>query len=261
MAVRSAAMRCLKLTIAYDGTNYVGWQVQPNGISIQQKIEEAIELITGVKTRLIASGRTDSGVHALAQVANFHSETELTCDTIRKAIDANTPWDISILNVAEAPGDFHAIRKAVRKTYRYVFQDGRITDPLNLRFAWRIMQTLNADAMHAGGQHLCGEHDFFSYAAKDFQAKTSVRTIEELTVKRISTSPFGRVELQVTANGFLHHMVRNIAGTLMEIGLGRKPIDWPRDVLAARHRKAAGMTAPPEGLFLVKVDYEGSDIV
>lgn len=254
------SVRCLKLTIAYEGTNYVGWQVQAEGDSVQQKIESAVTKITGETARVVASGRTDSGVHAFAQVAHVRLKSPLAINVLRKALDANTPWDISILSVAEAPASFHAIRSAVRKTYRYVFQDGRITDPFSLKHAWRIMRTLNAEAMHRAAERLIGEHDFFSYAAKDFQAITSVRTIESLSVVRTQSKPFGRVVLEVTANGFLHHMVRNIAGTLMEVGLGRRDESSTSEVLAAHDRGAAGMTAPPEGLFLVSVDYQGADV-
>lgn len=259
-------MRSFRLTLSYDGTAYVGWQVQDNGRTIQAELEAALLRVTGQAVRAAASGRTDAGVHALGQVVSFRCETRLTADVLRRALDANLPRDIVVREVREAPDGFHAIRDALRKRYRYVVQDGPIRDVFGRAYSWYYAQRLDVEAMHAAAQTLVGKHDFRSFEAAGSPRVSSVRTIFELTVQRhggeregVSPPADGefldRVSVEVEADGFLYNMVRNLVGSLVEVGSGRREVAWMAEVLAARDRKLAGMTAPPQGLFLVSVDY------
>lgn len=248
-------MRFLKITIAYDGANYVGWQVQPNGPSIQQMLEQAVKKITGETLRAVASGRTDAGVHALAQVVSLQTESELSPEVLCKALNANTPEDIAVLDVCEAPAGFHAIRDATGKRYRYVICDSPVPNVFARHYAWQLFQRLDEAAMHTAAQSLLGRHDFSSFEASGAERKTSVRTITDLVVKRRTDDEGERLVIEVAADGFLYNMVRNIVGTLVEVGRGRQSVDWPAKVLQAKDRKQAGPTAPPQGLFLVRVEY------
>jgi tRNA pseudouridine38-40 synthase len=248
-------MRCFKLTLAYDGTAYGGWQVQPNRNTIQAELERALETVTGERVRTIASGRTDAGVHALGQVVSFSTGTHLAPDVLCRALAAHLPRDIVPLEVCEAPPGFHAIRDALGKRYRYVIQDGPRRDVLARAFAWYFPQRLDVAAMQAAAALLVGKHDFSSFEAAGSERGTSVRTVSELTVERRAGDFLDRVVIEIQADGFLYNMVRNIVGSLVEIGRGRQPVAWLDQVLAARDRKRAGMTAPPHGLFLVRVDY------
>ena len=245
-------MPTFKFTIAYDGTDYCGWQIQKNGKSIQETIERALEKIVLEKVRVIASGRTDSGVHAYAQVASLAFQKEMTCDTLRRAVNANLPLDIRILECESAPEGFHAIRDAQRKTYRYHINDTRIHDVFRRQYAWHVFKRLDEKAMHEAGQGLVGEHDFQSYEATPSARKTSVRTIYSLVVERQTDDS---LTIEVTANGSLYMMVRNTVGTLIEVGRGSQSVEWPIEVLAAKDRSVAGDTAPANGLFLVQVNY------
>jgi len=248
-------MRCFKLTLAYDGTAYGGWQVQPNRNTIQAELERALETVTGESVRTIASGRTDAGVHALGQVVSFSTGTHLAPDVLCRALAAHLPRDIVPLEVYEAPPGFHAIRDALGKRYRYVIQDGPRRDVLARAFAWYFPQRLDVAAMQAAAALLVGKHDFSSFEAAGSERGTSVRTVSELTVERRAGDFLDRVVIEIQADGFLYNMVRNIVGSLVEIGRGRQPVALLDQVLAARDRKRAGMTAPPHGLFLVRVDY------
>ncbi len=248
-------MRSIKLTVAYDGTAYAGWQVQPGQPTVQAAIEAALQKVTGESIRITASGRTDSGVHALAQVVSFETGSRLPADVIRRAVDAETPLDITILAAADAKPRFHAIRDATGKRYRYVIQDGRRCDVFARGYAWHIPYPLKVDAMATAATGLIGTHDFLSYAAAGFQAKTTVRTINELTVTRRQGPLLPCIHLEIHADGFLYNMVRNITGTLVDVGRGAKAESWPAEVLTFKDRNRAGMTAPPDGLFLVSVDY------
>ena len=250
-----AVMRTFRLTLSYDGTAYAGWQVQANARTIQAELEAALRQVTGEPIRAVASGRTDAGVHALGQVVSFSSQTHLPAEVLRKALDANLPKDMVIREVREAPDGFHAIRDAIRKRYRYVVQDGPMRDVFERAYAWYFPHRLDVQAMQAAAAVLLGRHDFSSFEAAGSPRASSVRTIYELSVERRTGDFLDRIFVEVEADGFLYNMVRNIVGSLVEVGRGRQSPAWIADVLAARNRKLAGMTAPPQGLFLVSVDY------
>ncbi len=255
-------MRTLKLTLAYDGTAYAGWQSQSNQRTLQDTFEAALAQVTGEAVRVVASGRTDAGVHALGQVVSFSTASALAPDAVQKALNAVLPEDMAVLAVAEAPKGFHAIHDAVRKRYRYVVHDGPVREVFRRRFAWHVRRRLDAEAMHRAAQALAGTHDFRSFESAWPQRNSSVRTIFEIGVVRgVGGTEEDFVVLEVEADGFLYNMVRAIVGTLVEVGRGVRSETWPCEVLAALDRSAAGMTAPPEGLCLVRVDYADSHSV
>jgi tRNA pseudouridine38-40 synthase len=247
-------MRVFKLVLAYDGSNYSGWQVQPGRTTLQGTLEEAIARITGQSARVAGSGRTDAGVHALAQVASFQSETELTTDVLHKALNAELPRDMAVISVAEAAADFHARASAVRKRYRYQLDDRPIRNVFARHYAWHCRYRLDSAAMHGAAQSLVGRHDFSSFETSGSKRRSSIRTVFEISVERAAGEPSG-IWLEIEADGFLYNMVRTIVGTLVEVGRGVRGESWPAEVLAARDRKAAGQTAPAHGLFLLRVDY------
>jgi tRNA pseudouridine38-40 synthase len=248
-------MRSFRLTLAYDGTAYAGWQVQANARTIQAELESALQRITGQRVRATASGRTDAGVHALAQVVSLACDTHLPADVLRKALNANLPQDIVVVDACEAPPGFHAIRDAIRKRYRYVIQDGPVRDVFSRAYAWYVPQRLDQRAMSEAAGVLLGEHDFSSFQASGSERASSVRTILDLSVQRGTGDFLDRIVIEVEANGFLYNMVRNIVGSLVQVGRGKRPPTWIADVLQACDRTVAGATAPPEGLFLVHVQY------
>jgi tRNA pseudouridine38-40 synthase len=253
-------MRTLKLTVAYDGAAYSGWQFQPNRPTVQGTLEAAIAAVTQETIRVAGSGRTDAGVHALGQVASFRTGSRLGLVVLKKALNANLPDDVVVLQVEEAAEDFHATRDAVRKRYRYVLCDDRVMDPFRRQYAWHVRKRLDAEAMHRAGQGLVGTHDFQSYQTQGTPRESTVRTVSELSVLRGSGDDANVVTLEVEADGFLYNMVRTIVGTLVQVGRGLKSESWPAEVLTARDRRQAGMTAPPQGLFLVRVEYAESDV-
>jgi tRNA pseudouridine38-40 synthase len=249
-------MATFKLTLAYDGTDFAGWQRQPDKRTIQGELEAALEKITGQRPKCIASGRTDAGVHALGQVVSFSSETRLPPEVLTKALNAELPDDLLVFEVAVAPDGFHALRDAVRKRYRYVIEDGRLRDLFARRHLWHIYQRLDVDAMRRAAAPLVGTHDFASYETSGSPRLTTVRTVYDLSVERVHAALTDRIILEVEADGFLYNMVRNIVGTLVAVGKGKQPPTWPAEVLQLRDRTKAGMTAPAQGLFLVGVEYQ-----
>ena len=248
-------MRFLKLTVAYDGTDYVGWQIQPNGVAIQQRLEEAWQSVTGESVRITASGRTDSGVHALGQVCSVETESVLPPGSVLRALNAETPFDITVVAVAEAREGFHAIRDAIQKTYHYHIQFGRILDPLRLRTTWFVPGELRLDDMQSAAKYLKGEHDFASFENAGAERTSTIRNVMALEVESEIVHGFPGVKISITANGFLYNMVRNIVGTLSRVGKGREEIEWVRWVREQKDRKYAGEAAPPHGLFLDHVVY------
>lgn len=248
-------MRFLKITIAYQGTNYVGWQVQPNGISIQQLLENAWTSVTHEIIRITASGRTDSGVHALRQVCSLCTNNLMPVEKIPQALNANLPFDIRVLTVTEAGPNFHAIRDATGKTYRYQIQTGRVQDPFQRDFRWFVPRSLNVEAMQAAAEHLIGRQDFSSFEAAGAARQDSIRNVTALTIRATEVNEFKFIDIEITADGFLYNMVRNIVGSLIVVGRERQGPTWIKKVLEARDRKQAGETAPAHGLFLVEVEY------
>lgn len=248
-------MRFIKLTVAYDGTEYVGWQWQDNGLSIQQCLESAWKAATGEFARMTASGRTDAGVHALAQVCSVQTRSALSTDTLRRALNAHLPRDIEVLQAEEAPAGFHAIRDALVKTYRYQVQAGRLLDVFARRYRWFVPYSLDLAAMQSAASGLCGRHDFASFQTAGSLRKSTVRTIHRIDVTGRHQPPFEYYDIEISADGFLYNMVRAIAGSLILVGRGKQPVTWLGEVLAARDRQQAGPTAPAKGLFLVRVEY------
>lgn len=256
-----APMRTIRLTLAYDGTAYAGWQVQSKGKTIQEVLESALARITGQSVRVTASGRTDAGVHALGQVVGFRTECRLPVEVLMRALNAELPRDIAVLAAAEAPEGFHATLHAKRKRYRYLIVDGPVRDVFRLRTAWHCPQGLDVEAMHRAAQALRGTHDFSSFETHGSERKTSVRTVSDISVRRGADGDPHLVAIEVEADGFLYNMVRTIVGTLVKVGRHVRSEAWVAEVLAATDRRAAGPTAPPQGLFLVRVEYEERDEV
>jgi tRNA pseudouridine38-40 synthase len=253
-------VRTLKLTLAYDGTAYAGWQVQPGQTTVQVVLEVAVEKVTTRAARTIASGRTDAGVHALGQVVSLRTDSELALDVLRRALNAELPEDVAVLEVSQAADDFHPIRDAVRKRYRYVIHDGPVRDVFRRRYCWSYRHgRLDEQAMSRAAKALLGKHDFSSFETRGAEREHSVRTIFELIVERGRGGQGDFITIEVEADGFLYNMVRAIVGTLVEVGRGAQEESWVGEVLQATDRRTAGPTAPPEGLFLVKVEYERKD--
>jgi tRNA pseudouridine38-40 synthase len=250
-------MRTLKLTLAYDGTAYAGWQLQPGKVTLQGALEATLLRITGQPTRVAASGRTDAGVHALAQVVSFQTASDLSLDVLQSALNAELPRDMAALALCEAPPGFHARRDAVRKRYRYVIYNRKWADVFRRRHSWHFYRRpLDAAAMDRAAKALLGTHDFRSFETRSPQRATTVRTIYDIFVARGSDGDADVLTIEVEADGFLYNMVRSIVGTLVEVGRGAQSESWPADVVLAGDRRAAGMTVPPQGLFLVHVRYE-----
>lgn len=248
-------MRFLKLTIAYDGTNYIGWQVQPTGASIQSELEAAWQKLTGESRRITASGRTDSGVHAEGQVCSLATDSTLPDRTIRRGLNALLPPDIAVVQCQSMPEDFHAIRDAVAKTYRYQIQSGPVRNVLRHHHWWYVPPALDRNAMQQGADALIGRHDFAAFQTTGSARRSTVRNITDFRVEEERDGPYSYFRLTVTADGFLYNMVRCLAGTLAVVGKGRQAPEWVSAVLQSRDRAFAGATAPPQGLFLVRVFY------
>jgi tRNA pseudouridine38-40 synthase len=256
-------MRNLKLTLSYDGFDFAGWQVQPDSPTVQGTLASAIGRITGEKVLPQGSGRTDAGVHALAQVATFVTESPVPTANFVKALNDILPTSIRVTAVKEVPTDFHARKSAQAKTYRYRIYRAAICPPFLARYAWHYPFPLNEAAMTRAAVLVEGEHDFTSFAAVDPERGYSKDGSEDRpasNIRRIFSSQWQREQDEliytVKGSGFLHHMVRNLVGTLILVGKETlQPEDISR-ILAARNRSAAGATAPASGLYLVNVDYE-----
>ena len=258
-------MRTLKLTLAYDGTGYVGWQRQDNGRSIQGALEDALAEIEGRRVTVFGAGRTDAGVHALGQVASVRLRHEINAATLGRALNAKLPLAIRVTDVADAAPDFHARYAAYEKTYRYWLDTGAVASPFGLRYMWHVRAPLDLDAMRVAADELRGRRDFAAFQASGTAVDSTVRTLSAVTVETApAVSPTGAgdgmpsrgITVEVAGDGFLRHMVRTIVGTLVEIGTGRRPPADMASIIASGRRDRAGPTAPARGLFLVRVDYE-----
>lgn len=241
----------LKLTLEYDGTAYVGWQRQLNGTSLQEVVERALSELLGAPISTLAAGRTDAGVHALGQVVAFDAPRTLPLTAYLRGLSALLPEDISVVGATEVPAEFDPRRDALGKRYRYLLSNRPVRSPLRRRTHWQLFATLDVAAMDEAARPLLGTHDFSAFRAANCEALTTFRTLRELFI--LASGDVVQFELEGTA--FLKHMVRNIVGTLVEVGRGQQPVPWVAEVLASRDRTRAGPTAPAQGLVLVDVRY------
>ena len=246
----------LKLTIAYDGTGLVGWQRQPAGTSVQGLLEDALLPLEPDGAAVTGAGRTDAGVHALAQVASVTLRREIDPAAVVRAINMRLPPEVRVIDAEEMPQAFHARFDAVAKTYRYRIWNGEVLSPFERRFVWHVPSPrLDVDAMAAAAARLEGTHDYAAFQGTDSDAATTTRTIFTAGVRAESSLHGDLISLELRGDGFLRHMVRALAGTLVEVGRGRQSPGWIDEVLASGSRARAGRTAPPAGLFLVDVEY------
>jgi len=241
-----------KLTIEYDGAPFVGWQIQDNGPSVQGAIMAAVAAFSGESVMVQGAGRTDAGVHALGQVAHVDLAKEHAPDTVRDALNAHLrPHPIAILSAERAAADFDARRSAVRRHYRYRISNRRADLALDRGRAWRVMRPLDAAAMHAAAQRLIGHHDFTTFRSTECQAKSPDKTLDRLDVARSGEG----IEVVAVARSFLHNQVRSMVGSLALVGEGKWNAEDLARALGARDRTACGPVAPPDGLYLARVDY------
>ena len=245
-------MRRIKLTLSYDGTAYQGFQCQPSGPTVQSVLEGSLLRLLGERVRLRAAGRTDAGVHAREQAVDFADSGRRPLATILRGGNALLPADIRILSAEEVPFSFDARRHAREKEYRYFLYLDPVGSPFFSRYAWHIEKPLDLDAVREGLSHVLGEHDFSSFRGQGCAARTTVRTVSRAGLERGFPSLH---YVLLAGSGFLRHMVRNIVGTLVDIGKGKVPPERTRELLSLRDRTQAGPTAPARGLFLWKVTY------
>jgi tRNA pseudouridine38-40 synthase len=252
-------MRTIKLTLQYDGSNYAGWQVQENAVTVQGLLTKALAVILREEVRAPGASRTDSGVHALCQVAAFRTDSDIPLDRLQRSLNGILPSDIRVMEIMEAAEGF-VPRFAKKKTYRYAFACGGVLSPFQQGYVWHVHEQLDLDAMQLAAKSLVGEHDFSSFVAAGGAEKEPVRTIFSLTFGRggiIDTcaDEDGVFHFDFAANGFLYKMVRNIMGTLVEIGRGKLSSTDMAAILQAKDRKVAGPTAPAHGLCLLSIEY------
>jgi len=242
----------LAVGIEYAGTRYAGWQRQPHAPSVQAEVERALGLIADHPVEILCAGRTDAGVHALGQVAHFETEAVRPLRGWLIGVNGELNADVALSFVQPVGADFHARYSARARTYRYLILNRPSRSPLLEERAYWRHGPLDAERMHAAVQALIGEHDFSAFRAAECQAKLPIRTLRSISIERAGDL----ITLEVTANAFLHHMVRNIVGSALKVGLGERPVEWIAEVLASRDRRLAGATAPPGGLYFARVEYE-----
>jgi len=241
-----------RLTLEYDGAPFVGWQRQDNGASVQGALEAAIEKLSGERVTVTGAGRTDAGVHALGQVAQFDLVKEFEPGKVRDALNFHLrPDPVSVLEAAVTDGEFHARFSATARHYLFRILNRRSPPALEKGRVWHVSHRLDADAMQAGAQYLVGQHDFTTFRAAECQAPSPVKTLDRLDVSRRSDE----IHIEASARSFLHHQIRSFAGTLKLVGEGKWTPLEVKKALAARDRAACGPVSPPEGLYLVRVDY------
>lgn len=245
-------MKRIKLTIAYDGTNYCGWQIQPNGITVEEVVNKALQKLTGEEIQVIGASRTDSGVHALGNVAVFDTETTIPPERISYALNQRLPDDIVIVKSEEVASDFHPRYCDCSKTYEYHILNTRIPIPTKRLTNYFVSYELDIDKMRQAASYLVGEHDFVSFCNVRTDVEDTVRTITELEILKNGEE----IMIRISGNGFLYNMVRIIVGTLIRVGRGFYEPEKVKEILAAKDRKAAGVTAPPHGLMLVEIRYK-----
>ncbi|MDY4668998.1 MAG: tRNA pseudouridine(38-40) synthase TruA [Oliverpabstia sp.] len=245
-------MKRVKLTVAYDGTNYCGWQVQPNGLAVQEVLNQTLSELLGEKISTIGASRTDAGVHALGNVAVFDTESRMPADRISYAMNTRLPADIKVRESREVSLDFHPRFQQTIKTYEYKIYNNRFPDPTKRLYTHFHYYPLDVEKMQEGAEYLIGEHDFKSFSTFKPEVESTVREIYSLTVNR---SQEDVITIRICGNGFLYNMVRIIAGTLLRVGGGYYPPQQVKNILAGKNRDLAGETARPEGLTLVKIEY------
>ncbi|OGL64526.1 MAG: tRNA pseudouridine(38-40) synthase TruA [Candidatus Tectomicrobia bacterium RIFCSPLOWO2_12_FULL_69_37] len=243
--------RRLVVWVEYDGTDFRGWQVQPGARTVQGELEQALSTLCGGAVRVVGSGRTDTGVHALGQAAHFDTRSGLSLLKVRLGVNGLTGPDLAVVDCREASPGFHAQHDALGKTYRYRILNRRSPSPLRRSRAWHLRAPLDVERMARAASFLVGEHDFAAFCREQGRPASTVRCLERLEVGREGDE----IVIEAAGNGFLRHMVRTVAGTLAQVGRGERAPGSLKEVLASRDRTQAGPTAPPQGLFLVRVDY------
>lgn len=244
-------MKRVKLIVAYDGTNYCGWQIQPNGLSVQEVLEKHLSELLKEEIRIVGASRTDAGVHALGNVAAFNTSARMPAERISFAMNTRLPADIRVLDSVEVPMEFHPRFANTVKTYEYRIFNRKFPDPTKRLYSFFYYYPLDVGRMREGAKYLVGEHDFKSFCTAKPDVENTVRTIYSLDIKREEDM----ITLKIRGNGFLYNMVRIIAGTLIRVGGGALEPAQVKNILEARDRSQAGETARPEGLTLVKIEY------
>lgn len=247
-------MKRVKLIIAYDGTNYCGWQKQINGITVEEIINEKLKELLGEEIQVIGASRTDSGVHALGNVAVFDTESRIPAEKISFALNQRLPEDITIQKSEEVPADFHPRFCNSTKTYEYKILNRRFDMPVLRLYTHFVYMPLDVEKMKKAAEYIVGEHDFKSFCSTGSQVSDTVRTIYSLDVSKDDATDI--ISFRISGNGFLYNMVRIIAGTLIKVGLGVYPPEYVKDIIEARDRNAAGPKAPAKGLTLINIKYE-----
>lgn len=245
-------VRNIRLKIAYDGTDFSGWQTQPGLPTIQDSIESALEKMIGQRPKLIGSGRTDAGVHAHGQIASFYTTAKYHPSKFQNAVNAYLPDTIRILNAEDVSVAFHPTLDAISKRYQYRVDNRPVLDPMGLRYAHHVVTPLDEKAMAEASLYLIGRHDFAAFQTVGSERVSTVRRIYACDVRRVGTE----VQIEVESNGFLYNMVRTIAGTLVMVGTGKWEVERVRDIVASCDRKKAGPTAPAKGLAMMWVNYD-----
>jgi tRNA pseudouridine38-40 synthase len=246
------AGRNIRLLLEYDGARYHGWQRQKNAVSLQEVLEDSLQRLTREPVKLIGSGRTDAGVHALGQVANFRTNSTIPLKAFHDGLNSMLPYDIAVLEAREVPPEFHARKSALSKTYEYRLLNRPSRSPLHHHYGWWISHYLNMDAMAAAAAALPGEHDFSAFRAS---GSGNLNPVRRIFSARWQTHPGGWFRFTITGNGFLRGMVRSLVGTMVEVGKGKAAPELLAELLCSGERRLAGPTAPGRGLYLVKVVY------
>lgn len=245
-------MRSIKLVIEYEGTNYHGWQTQKNALTIQEVLEDKLRIITGEPVKITAASRTDAGVHARGQVVNFKTNSRIEPEALLRGLNSLLPPDIVIKAAEEVREDFNSRRDAKSKVYQYIILNRRYPSALQRRYSWFIPEQLDVKTMKKAASFLKGEHDFSSFRAADCDSDNPWRRVKRVSV----TKEKDFIKITIEATAFLRHMVRNVVGSLVEVGRGKTTAAGFKQILAARDRTRAGPTAPAHGLFLVEVKYQ-----
>ncbi|MCZ6872582.1 MAG: tRNA pseudouridine(38-40) synthase TruA [bacterium] len=252
MTTQPSSRRRIKLILEYNGARYHGWQVQPNMVTVQGAVETWLSVITNDTVRLHAAGRTDAGVHAFGQVAHFDTPSTISLPDLQRGLNRLLPEDIVVRQVLDVGLDFHSQYAAKKKTYTYIVYNHPLRSVFRSPFTWHIRQPLDVSAMREAAQVLVGRHDFSAFRAASCTARNPVRCLERIAVKRRAQQIF----FVLRANGFLQHMVRNIVGTLVAIGRGKMHRQSMLRILKSGQRQLAGPTAPPHGLFMIRIQYD-----